>query len=164
VSRLADNECCRVIRQFDIGPVVEALDRMSWFAANITGSVNNPNSYPCDVVLADKFPPVLRELVASIDLTLGGDVARAILRRLPPRQSIPPHVDAWMPAEADWRRFQLPLVTHPDVVMRWPKDGVEVHLEPGTLYEVRYDRTHEVVHGADVARVHLQIDQMDATL
>jgi hypothetical protein len=101
-------------------------------------------------------------LVESLDL--GGTLARAVLRRLSPRQSIPPHVDDWMPAEADWRRFQVPLITHPDVVMRWPDDGVSVHLEPGFLYEVRYDRAHEVVHGAECERIHLQIDQVDATI
>ena len=162
--RLADGECFRFIREFDLRPVLADMDRLPFFRANVTGSVNNPKSYPCDVVLADKFPPSLRQLVEAVTETLGGETARAILRRLLPRQSIPPHIDAWMPAEADWRRFQLPIVTHPDVVMRWPDDGVSVHLEPGSLYEVRYDRTHEVVHGADVARVHLQIDQLGATI
>lgn len=161
---LAPNEVCRFIREFDLRPVLADMDRLPFFRANVTGSVNNPKSYPCDVVLADKFPPSLRQLVEAVTETLGGETARAILRRLPPRQSIPPHIDAWMPAEADWRRFQLPIVTHPDVVMRWPDDGVSVHLEPGSLYEVRYDRVHEVVHGADVARVHLQIDQLEATV
>lgn len=48
--------------------------------------------------------------------------------------------------------------------MRWPDDGVEEYLEPGFLYEVRIDRTHEVVNEADVPRVHLQVDQVNATI
>ena len=88
----------------------------------------------------------------------------AFCRKLGPRQGIAPHVDAWMPGEADWRRFQVPLVSDPRIIMRWPDDGVELYLEPGWLYEVRFDRMHEVVNGADIERIHLQIDQVNATI
>jgi hypothetical protein len=70
-----------------------------------------------------------------------------------------------MPAELDWRRFQLPIVTHPDILMRWPDDDVEAHLAPGILYEVNYSRTHEVINNQnEVDRIHLQIDQIDSTI
>mgnify|MGYP001577012541 FL=1 len=55
-------------------------------------------------------------------------------------------------------------MSHPDIVMRWPDDEVEVHLAPGYLYEVRYDRLHEVVNTTASARIHLQIDQIGATI
>lgn len=153
-------DCCRLIKPVDIGPVVAVLDRLQFVHVNQGGTT--AERYGCDVVLSNKFPPELAALVAG--LGLGGETARAILRRLPPRQSIPPHVDRWMPAEADWRRFQLPLVTDPSVVMRWPDDGIEMHLAAGNLYEVRFDRTHEVVNGWDGYRIHLQIDQVNATI
>jgi hypothetical protein len=160
MPRLGDHDCYQVIKPVDLGPVLSIMDRLQFIGVNQGGT--DTNRYPCSVVLQDKFPPELKRLVESLEL--GGRLGRAILRRLNPRQNIPPHIDAWMPAEIDWRRFQVPLVTHPDIIMRWPDDGVSVHLEPGFLYEVRYDRTHEVVHGADIARIHLQIDQVDATV
>lgn len=153
---LAAGECCRAIKPVDIGPVLSVMDRLQF--VGVGGS--SPDKYKCDVLLAPHFPPELHALIDGLDL--GGRTARAILRRLAPRQSIPPHVDKWMPNEANWRRFQLPLITHPDIVMRWPDDGVAVHLEAGILYEVRFDRLHEVINNADVPRVHLQIDQITA--
>jgi hypothetical protein len=156
---LAPHEVYRAIKSVELRPVLAILDRLPFVHVNQGSTGVNP---ACDVVLADKFPPELRALIA--ELGLGGETARAILRRLTPRQGIAPHVDAWMPAEADWRRFQVPITSHPDIVMRWPDDGIAVHLAPGFLYEVRFDRLHEVVHGADCARTHLQIDQVNATL
>jgi hypothetical protein len=150
--------CYRAIKPVEIGPVLGILDRLQFVHVNQGG--NTAERYACDVVLQDKFPAELHALIDSLGLGL----ARAILRRLPPRQNIPPHTDKWMPAEMDWRRFQVPLVTHPDIVMRWPDDGAAVHLKAGWLYEVRFDRTHEVVHGADCERTHLQIDQVNATI
>lgn len=160
MPRLGERECVRVVKPVELGPVLASLDRMQFVHVNQGGAT--PDRYACDVVLGDKFTPELRALLVSLEL--GGMTARAILRRLPARQSIPPHVDAWMPAERDWRRFQVPLTSHPSITMRWPDDGVEMHLAPGFLYEVRFDRTHEVVHPADCTRVHLQIDQVDATI
>lgn len=156
--RLSDDQCFRAIKPVDIGPVLSIMDRLAF--VGVGGS--SPTKYKCDVVLAAHFPPELQALMAGLDL--GGTLARSIVRRLKPGQSIPPHTDAWMPDEANWRRFQLPLITHPDIVMRWPDDGVEVHLAPGFLYEVRFDRTHEVVNQTDVARTHIQIDQVNATI
>ncbi len=97
-------------------------------------------------------------------LRLGGKTERVFFRKLPPYQGIAAHVDDWIPEEADWRRFQVPLVSDPEIKMRWPDEGVETHLQPGFLYEVRFDRKHEVVHNADCSRIHMQIDQIDATI
>lgn len=159
--RLGPDEVYRKIKPVDIAPVLPILPTLPWFRANSSGA-----KYPCDVVMRSQFPSALAEVVSSLDL--GGETARAMLRRLGPRQSIPPHVDDWMPEEMDWRRFQLPLTSDPTIVMRWtarwPLENVTVHLQPGWLYEVRYDTTHEVMHNADCSRVHLQIDQVGATI
>ena len=152
--------CYRLVKPVDIGPLLPLVEGLQFVHVNQGGTT--AAHYGCDVVLYDKFPPELKQFVT--DLNLGGELARAILRRLPPRQSIPPHIDAWMPAEADWHRFQVPFVTHPDIIMRWPDDDVAVHLAPGFLYEVRFDRTHQVDHNADCYRIHMQIDQVNATI
>jgi len=155
---LAAGDVCRQIKPVEIGPVLPLLDRLGFIGVGHS----DPRKYRCDVLLRAHFPPELEQLLASLEL--GGETARAVLRKLHPRQSIPQHVDAWMPAEAAWRRFQVPLTSHPDIVMRWPDDGVTMHLAPGFLYEVRFDRPHEVIHNADVERIHLQVDQVDATI
>lgn len=160
MARLGLCEVYRKIKSVDLAPVLATLDQMQFVHVNQGGTT--PERYACDVVLQDKFTPELRRLIMALDL--GGRQARAILRRLPPRQSIPVHVDKWMPEEADWRRFQVPITSHPEIVMRWPADEVSIHLRPGWLYEVRFDRPHEVVHNVDCARIHLQIDQVDATI
>ncbi len=70
-----------------------------------------------------------------------------------------PHIDTFLAGEADWRRFQVPLISHPDIRMCWPNEGVDVHLAPGNLYEVRFDILHEVTNPTNTTRTHLQIDQ-----
>lgn len=157
MPKLQQGEVYRRIKAVDLAPfsILEALPY-------VAVGQSSPDKYRCDVVLRQHFTPAIEATIEG--LKLGGHTARAVIRRLAPRQSIPPHVDKWMPAEADWRRFQVPLTSHHDIIMRWPDDGVAIHLEPGWLYEVRFDRMHEVVHGADVERVHLQIDQVDATI
>lgn len=156
MPRLQASEVCRRIKPVDLAPVLGTLEALRYTRSGQTGK------YAADVVLGADLPLQVWKLISELEL--GGGLGRAILRRLAPRQHIPPHVDDWMPAETDWRRFQVPLTSHPDIKMRWPDDGVEVHLEPGWLYEVRFDRTHEVVHNADCARIHLQIDQVNATI
>jgi hypothetical protein len=158
LSALSADECFRLIKPVEIGPLLPALHSLPWFSSGQSSA----GKYRADVVLLSQFPPELRGLLPRLDL--GGETARAVLRRLGPRQFIPPHTDTWMPQEADWRRFQLPLVTDPSVVMRWQDDGQEVHLAAGWLYEVRFDRQHEVVNGWGGQRIHLQIDQVNATL
>lgn len=158
MPKLGADECYRLIRPVAIGAVLPTLAGLPFFSAG----QSRPGLYVCDVVTAAQFPPELAALVEG--LALGGETARAVLRRLGPRQSIPPHVDAWMPLETDWRRFQVPLVTDPSVIMRWPDDGQEAHLAAGWLYEVRFDRLHEVANGWDGERIHLQVDQINATI
>lgn len=162
MPKLADQECFQVVKPVNVEPVVAILDRLQFVSINYHLPTPDPNKPPCAVVLQDKFPAELKALIESLEL--GGRLGRAVLRRLDPGRGIPAHTDAWMPSEANWRRFQVPLVSHPDIKMRWPDDGVEVHLQPGFLYEVRFDRTHEVVNPTDCARTHLQLDQIDATI
>ena len=157
---LTGDEVYRIIKPVDLFPILHDFHAMQFVSVNQGGA--DTKRYPCDVVLSDKFTPALREFIEQLDL--GGETARAILRRLSPFQSIPPHVDDWMPDQTKWRRFQVPIVSDPEIRMRWPDDGIEVYLEPGYLYEVRFDRLHEVNNSADVERVHLQIDQINATI
>ena len=157
---LRADQCYQVCKSVNLEPVLSILGRLRYSIVN-KGSTNVYKT-PSRVVLPTDFPAELNQLIA--DLELGGKVGRHMIRELAPRQSIAVHIDDWMPAEADWRRFQVPITSHPDIVMRWPNDGVSVHLAPGWLYEVRFDRPHEVIHGADCSRLHLQIDQIDSTL
>lgn len=161
MPRLPDNRCYQIVREdVDVAPIAAMLDSLSWYG--VPGDPRDPNKPPCSVVLPDKFPPAVEQFIASLDL--GGECARAIIRKLAPGQDIPLHVDAWMPQELDWRRFQVPIVTQPDVVMGWPSDKTWLHLSPGYVYEVRYDRPHEVTASKIGPRVHLQIDQIGATV
>ena len=164
MAGLRSDQCFQIVGPaVDVAPVLAVINDLPWFGINYhIPEGADPNKPACDVVLSSKFPPVLHEFVAG--LGLGGKTGRVILRRLPPHRGIPPHTDAWMPGESNWRRFQIPLVTHPDIRMRWPDDEVDIHLEVGRVYEVRYDRTHEVVNPTKVQRAHMQIDQVDATI
>jgi len=153
--------CYELIRFADIQAVLASLPQIKFVAVNI-GSTD-PAKSPCSVNMPGRpLPKAVTDLVAG--LGLGGHTKRLLLRKLAPRQGMAPHVDKWMPAEDDWRRFQLPLVTDPSVRMRWPDDDQEVHLAAGGLYEVNFGRLHEVVNGWDGERIHLQIDQVDATI
>ena len=158
MARLATNEVYRQIKPVDHLPALAVLPQLSYVSVGHSA----PGKYKCDVVLKEKFPPEVWALIDALEL--GGQLARVVIRRLAPRQHIPPHVDDWMPQEADWRRFQVPLVSHPAIRMRRPDDDVEVHLAAGWLYEVRFYRMHEVINEADCERIHLQIDQVDATI
>lgn len=151
---LAASEVCKRIKPVDLGPVLKVIDRLEF--ADSGGKC-------AWVTKQGSVAPV--ELMALVNgLGIGGTTKRLFCRKLTPRQGIAPHVDDWMPEELLWRRFHVPLVTHPDIRMRWPADGVDVHLEPGWLWEVRFDRMHEVVHNADCDRIHIQIDQVNATI
>ncbi len=161
ISKMKQAECFRRIKPVDIRPILPLLDELPFFYANAGGT--SPDKYECFVVLSGDFPQILHDMVSGLEL--GGRLGRSILRRLGPGVDIPPHTDTWMPdEEEDWKRFQIPLTSHPDIIMRWPDDNVSVHLEPGWLYEVRRDRTHEVNHNAGCQRIHLQIDQIGATV
>lgn len=160
MARLGEHQCYQIVKAVDVAPLRAALERLQF--VGIRGDPRDPNKPACSVALSDKFPPDVRDWITGLEL--GGELGRAIFRKLSPGQNIPPHTDAWMPGELDWRRFQVPVVTEPEVIMSWPDHGVKLHLEPGYIYEVRYDITHEVVHGGRGERVHLQLDQVRATI
>ena len=154
-------EAYRLYQPVDIAPVLAVLGKIEFVPVNIGSTV--PWRSPCYVPSPGSLlPPEIPAFVAG--LGLGGESKRILLRKLGPRQGMAPHVDEAFAGEEDWRRFQVPLVTDPRIIMRWPDDGQEAHLAAGWLYEVRFDRLHEVLNGADIDRVHLQIDQVNATI
>ena len=149
---LAEKQIYRCIKPVDIGPTLAVLGRLEF--ADSGGKC-------AWVTKQDSVAPrELKELVHG--LQLGGQHKRMFCRKLMPRQSIAPHTDDWM--DPAWRRFHVPLTSNPKIKMRWPEDGVELHLEPGYLYEVRVNREHEVINNTDAERIHIQIDQMGATV
>ena len=154
---LAQHEVYRRICTVDIGPVLGVLSKLNFIRVG-----HSRGMYPCDVCLRAHFPAEVEALVDS--LPLGGDRARVIIRRLGARQSIPPHIDDWMPDKENWRRFQIPIVTNHGIMMRWPDDDVMIHLEAGYLWEVRFDRMHEVINEFDGDRIDIQIDQVGAVI
>ncbi len=156
---MLNGRCYELVRAVDITPILAVLPGLVFTAVN-AGSTN-PAKSPCSVVVG-ALPQVITDTVAG--LGLGGVTKRILLRKLAPHQGMSPHIDQFLAAEADWRRFQLPLVTDPSVRMRWPEMDEDVHLVAGHLYEVDFSRTHEVVNGWDGERVHLQIDQVGATI
>jgi hypothetical protein len=163
VAKLRSDQCWQVVGEIDISPALAELDAIPFKMRNV-GSTN-PNKLECPVVPAGARLPQGLEIVIDAALAvLGGEPARFVVRKLAQRQSIGPHIDSLLPEEYDWRRFQLPLVTDPRIIMRWPDDGQELHLRAGILYEVRADRTHEVVNPAEIERIHLQLDQINATV
>lgn len=132
--------CYRRIRPVDISAILPKLADVKFVD---TGGTNGWIARPDWV---DEFVRSLHP---------GGRVTFTCLRLLPPYQNIPPHIDSWRNQPNVGRRYHVPLVTHPDVKMRWPDDDVEVHLEAGWLWEVRFDILHEVAHRAPVGRIHL---------
>ncbi len=151
---LLPHECYRRIKALDLGPLLKVIDQIEF--VDTTGKCAWVSRWD------QQIPIELRQLIKS--LRLGGKTERLFLRKLMPHQGIAPHIDDWVPAEQNWQRFQVPIVSDPNILMRWPDDGVEVHLEPGFLYEVRFDRMHEVVNDTDIARIHMQVDQSNATI
>lgn len=89
--------------------------------------------------------------------SLGFKPSYRILRKLPAYQGIPAHRDEVKNGGSVHygTRYHVPLITHPDVFMRFPDDGTQVHMEAGYLYRFDHSRTHEVVHLAPVDRVHV---------
>lgn len=155
-----DRPVLRLVRAVNISPILAALPSFADQFEPINFGSTNPEKAPCYMIRL--VPRVVREFVDGLEL--GGVTKRIVIRKLVPGQGMAPHVDRWMPGEDDWHRFQLPITSHPSIKMRWPDDGVEEHLAPGNLYEVRFDRLHEVVHPAPVDRIHVQIDQVGATV
>ena len=132
------------------------LDRLDTAGCDLSGVIfrdtGGTNGW-----LADPLPNWVPDLIKAAKLD--GVVLRVDLRKLPAGQGIPPHMDPFVQGSTlvTEHRYQIPLVTHPDVTMRWPDDGVEVHLEVGRVYEVDFRRMHEIVHRAPIDRVHLQV-------
>lgn len=146
---LQAHECYQAIKQLDLTEVLKEIDKLEFIdSKGVCAMVSKPDGY---------CPESLLQLVRSCNLK--GKYYRVFCRKLMPKQGIDPHVDEhdWLKAK-NIRRYQIPLVSHPDIKMRWPEDNIEVHLEPGWLYEVRYDRLHEVVNNTDSERIHIQID------
>jgi hypothetical protein len=137
---------CRQVRPVDITVALAALPGTLF---TDTGGTNGHIAQP----------GWLAPFVES--LQLGGHTAYAVVRKLPAGQGIPPHVDRGAGVE---RRFHVPLLTHDHVTMRWPNERVEMHLEAGFLYEVRFDLLHEIVNVAPVDRVHVQVNTIGSTV
>jgi hypothetical protein len=136
----ADKGLYRKIRQVDITGILARLPEVNFVN---TGGTNGWVARP------DWARPFVESLNPE------GAVTFICLRKLPPYQNIPPHIDNWGNTPNRGKRYHVPLVTHPDVKMCWPDDGVSVHMEAGWLYEVCFLRLHEVVHLAPVDRIHL---------
>ena len=154
---LLEGEVFRQIRAVNITPILSVLNKVEF----------RDSEGECAHLSKRKpggscVPKEVDDLVDS--LGLGGVTRRVFLRKLMPHQGIMPHTDDWVKAHGVWSRFQIPLTTHPDIKMRWPEDDVEIHLELGFLYQVCFDRLHEVVNQTDHERIHIQIDQEDATI
>lgn len=153
---LAESECYKRIKPLNLAPTLAKIDLLKFVdSKGVCAWVSDPSA---------SAPEELLQLVRSCNL--GGRYHRVFCRKLMPLQSIAPHVDnhEWL-RNGNYRRFQIPLVSDPAITMRWPEDGVEVYLEPGYLYEVRYNRLHEVVNlSPNVERIHIQIDQENATI
>lgn len=151
---MGPSDVYRRIKPVDIGGILEVIGALEFAdSGNKCALVTKPGS---------AAPEPLLNMVRGLEL--GGTFKRMFCRKLNPYQGIDAHIDDWILPEWNLRRFQVPLTSHPDIIMRWPDDEIEVHLEPGYLYEVRYDRMHEVVNKTPHARIHIQIDQLNATI
>lgn len=151
---LLQHECYRRLRAVNIAPVLECISDLRFV----------DSGGKCALVTAPGSIAPQPMVWLLNGLRLGGTPKRVFCRKLLPGQGILPHVDDWMPDDWQMRRFHVPLITDQSVIMRWPDDGQEVHLDAGWLWEVRVDRTHEVVNGWDGERIHIQIDQANATI
>lgn len=151
---LHPHECYRRVKPVNIVPTLGVIDQLEF----------SDSGGKCAWVTSPGSVAPRQMVVLLQSLRLGGTPKRVFCRKLMPGQPILPHVDDWVPAEWNMRRFHVPLTSHPDIVMRWPDDNQEVYLEPGYLWEVRVDRLHEVVNSAPIERIHIQIDQANATI
>ncbi len=151
---LLEDEVFKKIKAVDIQPVLAIIDELKFIdSGGKCAWVTDPTS---------KAPEPLLQLVR--ELRLGGSYKRVFCRKLIAYQGILPHIDDWMETGINMRRFHVPLISHPAIKMRWPNDKVETYLEPGYLYEVRFDRLHEVVNETGAERIHIQVDQINATI
>lgn len=137
--------CYRKIKPVDISGILPLLPEVQFEDMRVDGWIARPDW--------------LADFIAALEPE--GKVTFTLIRKLPPFQNLPPHKDSWGNMPNTGGRFHVPLLTHPDVKMRWPEDDVEVHLEAGWLYEVNYLKLHEVQHRAPVDRVHLHFNVAD---
>jgi hypothetical protein len=134
--------CYRRLRPVNIAGILRKLPDTRFV------DTGGPNGW-----LAKPAPEWLRPFIETVDP--GVRYTWPMIRKLPPFQNLPPHIDNFRNTPNLGMRRHVPLVSHPDVKMRWPEAGVEVWLEPGYLWEVQYDILHEVVHRAPIDRIHL---------
>jgi len=142
--------CYKELGTFDLAPLIEMLDHISWRA-----EYKNPYSVGCFRVLAPDMPEKYRELVGAYAEKYG-TMVRCDVRKVPANGEITPHRDEQV--KADEHRLHWPLVSHPDIKMSWPEHDLELHLEPGHLYEVNPHQLHTVINPTKVDRVHLMVD------
>jgi hypothetical protein len=134
------------------------LDRLDIAGCDLSG-VTFRDSGGTNGWIAESLPKWVEPFLSP--LPLQGHITKITLRKLPAGQGIPPHIDPILNCHprVTEHRYHVPLVTHEAVTMRWPDDGVAVHLAAGCLYEVNHNgKIHEVCHLAPVDRVHLCID------
>lgn len=145
-KRLTSSEpFCRKVRPVDISAALAELP------GTVFTDTRGSNGHIAE-------PAWLGPFVAGLGL---GRIVYQIVRKLPAYQGIPPHIDHQRLSPTNYgKRYHVPLVTHPDVTMRWPDDDYEEHLEAGWLYEVDYLRLHEIVHRAPVDRIHIQVNAL----
>lgn len=147
-----DGELWRDYGPTDIHPWLDLLPHFPF----------KPSKKPFEVAWVDRFPHAEQARKLAEGLGLGGRTLRILYRRVKPHSHIWPHEEE-LP-NPPYRRFHIPLVTDPRIYMRWPGEGKDLHLAEGRLWEVRYEVTHEVHNSTDIARIHVQIDQADATI
>lgn len=140
------NDCYQKIRPVDISEILPLLPSVNFVN---TGGTNGWVARP----------EWLHDFIAS--LKPEGRVTFTCLRKLPAYQNIPPHIDSWENIPNLGIRYHVPLLTHPDVKMCWPDDGVEVHMEAGWLWSVNFHKLHEVRHLAPIDRIHLHFNVVE---
>ena len=138
---------------FDLAPLVEMAETVKWRA-----EYRNPHSIGCLRVYIPWLIPKHQELLRKLHRP-HGLALRCDIRKIPPENEITPHRDTHVKTEE--RRLHWPIISHPDIKMVWPDHGVEVHLKPGTLYEVNPREVHAVINPTSVTRVHLMIDVLN---
>ena len=142
--------CYRELETFDPALLVALLPTFVWKS-------EYKNSYSLGCLRAEIHAASQEQMAAIYKLANSyGPSSRGDLRKVPPNGAITPHRD--MNVGKDERRIHWPLVSHPDIKMIWPEEGVELHLVPGQVYEVNPHQLHTIVNPTSVDRVHLVLD------
>lgn len=103
------------------------------------------------------FDSLLQPLIEIIRDYYTGDgyIVRAILVRLKPRGTIPPHVDTGYTL-MNCRRIHMPVLSTDQA--EFTVAGERQVMTEGELWEINNAREHSVVNNADQGRVHLIVD------